>query len=131
VKTDERLEETQRLHWEIQSLRAVGLGMSRAARSKYRDMARLRDALARDLFAAGNADGWIDLLAAITAWGNAGDRRKAVSLLDEARELASERPFIDKMDRQLDELGQWLQSQPDVPSLADFAQPLPPLRVAA
>jgi hypothetical protein len=89
-------------------------------------MAQIHEELARRLLHDREADGWPDLYAAVTAWGEAGCKRDAYRLIVEGRRLSALFPDgSENIQRQLDELEDWVQSLDVVPSLGDFARELP------
>lgn len=127
---DKRIEHAQQLFWEIGRLRDVG--SHGVAVRKLVQMARIHEELALELLQSREPDGWTDLYAAITAWGEAGHKSDAQRLIFEGRRLsASLADGGENIERQLDELGGWLASLRVVPSLGDFARSLPPIPAEA
>lgn len=129
---DPRIEETQRLFWEVKYLR--GRGACRLVTRKLIDMAHLYEARGRELLTRRDPDGWTDWYAAITAWAEAGSMHEAERLVERGRIFAT--CFDDgreNIERQLEELDAWLRSLlvKVVPALADFARPLPTFPVEA
>jgi hypothetical protein len=125
---DPRVEKAQQLFWEISVLRQQGA--QRATLQKLTRMSRLHEERALELLSSSNADGWTDLYAAITAWGEAGARSEADRLLHKGREMAAWfRPGQENIEKELDQLEAWLDSLRVVPSLWEFDQSLPPLAV--
>jgi hypothetical protein len=91
-------------------------------------MAGLHRDRALELLRSGDADGWPDLYAAITAWGEGGARSEANQLLHLGRQLARSFPAGEpNILKQLEELEVWLDSLHVVPSLGEFAIALPPV----
>lgn len=107
---DRREKRAQALHWEIHALRASG--DATAAARKSRVMARLHEALARELLDAGNSKGWIHLQAAVTAWVKSGDStgfHNGVALLAKGLErFSSSRPQDTGLLGKLSELLAWV-----------------------
>ena len=123
---DPRIEEAQRLFWEIETFARAGVP-HRALVTRMRDAARLHAEVATSRLDAGDLRGWIDLFAAITWWGQAGEKREAQRALEEGQTRASAlQAGAEEILRELDELRRWLAKHPVVPSLADFAVTLPP-----
>lgn len=124
---DQRLLRAQLLQWEIEALERLGAHHAEI-RSRQREGARIREERARELLAASDVQGFIDLFAAVTLWTDSGDRTRALSLLDlgaqHAAGLVSGR---DNVQRQLDELWHWVDERIVVPSLSAFDRKLPPL----
>lgn len=84
---DPRVERTQQLYWEVESLRKQGVYP--VAVPQLLEMARLHEERARELLQAGDPDGWTDLFAAVTALGEARQRSEANRLLAAGREFAA------------------------------------------
>jgi hypothetical protein len=84
---DPRFERAQQLFFEVLNLRQKG--QPETVRLKFAEMARLHQERALELLDAGNLDGWMDLFAAITAWGEAGHRSEADRLVEAGRRFAS------------------------------------------
>ena len=121
---DRRIEQAQQLFWEVGRLRDEGL--HRAALPRLVKMAGLHEERALELLGNRAADGWADLYAAITAWGEAGHRGDAERLVAVGRRRSA--LFGEGSQNilcQLDDLAVWLDSLHIVPSLGDFARPLP------
>ena len=57
--------------------------------AKLTQMAQLPQERALDLLRQGDADGWTDLEAAVTAWGEAGAKTEAEHVLDVGRQFAA------------------------------------------
>jgi hypothetical protein len=127
---DQRIDQAQKLFWEVSRLRESGL--HRLAVRKLVQMAAVHEARAMELLRTAQADGWADLYAAVTAWGDAGHRNEANALIEQGRELLTLFPDgTQNIEQQLNELGAWLESLRVVPSLGDFARPLPAIPVEA
>jgi len=121
---DSRVQEAQRLKWEIDLLHQQGA--DRTALPLRRKMAELHEDRAKELLSARDPDGWIDLYAAITAWGKAGMKGDAYRLITQGRQTISS--FTEgrkNLEEALGELQDWLDALPVVPSLRDFDRPLP------
>ena len=129
---DPRVDETQRLFWEVKYLRKQGA--CRLVTRKLIDMAYLHEARGRELLMRRDFDGWTDWFAAITAWAEAGSTHEAERLLEQGRRFAT---LLENgrgnIERQLDELDAWIGSLvvKVVPALADFARSLPTFPVEA
>jgi len=122
---DPRIEEAQRLYWEIEQLRQRDA--KRAIPPKLHQMARLHEERADELLRARDPDGWIDLYAAITAWGEAGSSGDAKRLIQIGLGFAASFPDgRNNVEQQLEELKNWLPSIKVLPSLRDFDRKLPP-----
>jgi len=127
---DPQVKQAQQLFWEIGRLRDQGLYP--LALRKVRQMAQIHEELAVRLLHEGEADGWADLYAAITAWGEAGHKGDAHRLILEGRRLSALFPNgRQNIERQLNELEDWLESLRVLPSLSDFDRPMPPIPVEA
>jgi len=127
---DPRVKLAQQLYWEISRLRDQGL--LRLAVRKLGEMARVHQELAVQLLHDGEPDGWPDLYAAVTAWSEAGRKSDAHRLIVEGRRLLSEFPNgRENIESQLKELEEWVESLDVVPSLSDFARPLPAIPAGA
>jgi hypothetical protein len=129
---DPRVEQTQRLFWEIEHLRPQGA--CRLVTRKLIAMAHLHEERGRELLTHRDPDGWTDWYAAITAWAKAGSMDEARRLVREGCRLAG--LFADGQDnvlRQLEELDAWIDSRVAkvVPALMDFARSLPTFPVEA
>ena len=123
---DQRIEHAQTLLWEITRLREYGL--HRATLHKLIEMARIHEQRAIDLLDGRDADGWADLYAAITAWGEAGCQGDAQRLIVAGRRRSADfSSGRENIDRQLDELADWLDALHVIPFLGDFARSLPPI----
>jgi hypothetical protein len=121
---DSRVQETQRLMWEIELL--CNQGADRTAEPLRRKMAELHEQRAQDLLSAHDPDGWIDLFAAITAWGEAGMKGDAIRLIAHGRQTVGLFPEGRKnLEEALDELQDWLDVLPGVPPLKDFDRSFP------
>ncbi len=127
---DPRVERAQQLFWEIAMLKR-----ERAFRpciEKLVEMATLHEDRAFELLQCLASDGWTELYAAITAWGEAGSRHEAERLIEFGRSragllLAGEGAVHD----QLAELESWLDGIRVLPSLRDFDRPLPKMGMMA
>ncbi len=125
--TDARAQEAQELFWQVETLRSLRVS-HRAIAPKLVRMAQLHEDRARELLNQQCSAGWIDLFAAITAWGEAGREPCARDLLLFGTQLAQ---GFDGRDSLLDELGHlksWLTGLRVVPALEDFARRLPPFQ---
>lgn len=123
---DPREEQAQQLFWEIEMLRREGA--ERAAVPRLRKMAVLHQERAWELLSKGDPNGWIDLYAAITAWGEAGMKSEASHLITQGRQAVNMLPEGRiNLEEQLNELQTWLDALLVVPSLTDFDRPLPPI----
>jgi hypothetical protein len=81
-------------------------------------MARLHEERARELFQAGDPDGWTDLFAAVTARGEARQRAEADRLLTAGREfVVSLNQDEANVMEELSQLKAWLDSLPPAPSV--------------
>jgi hypothetical protein len=111
---DPRVERAQQLFWEIEALRKKG--GSAAAMPQLVEMARLHEERARELLQAGDPDGWTDLFAAVTAWGEARQRSDADRVLAAGRgfahSLGDEKASVENELRRLEE---WQDSLPAAP----------------
>ena len=89
-------------------------------------MAELHEQRAQDLLSAHDPDGWIDLFAAITAWGEAGMKGDAIRLIAHGRQTVSLFPEGRKnLEEALGELQDWLDVLPGAPPLKDFDRSFP------
>ena len=128
---DPRAEEVQALLWRTEALKRLGAG--RKAQQALAEMARLHEELAFDRLGRGDPDGWIDLYAAVSAFGEAGERLQAQRCMLRARELASQlldRDVREGVTRELDAHTHWLNELRVLPGLAELARPIaspPPL----
>ena len=128
---DQRIEDAQKLFWEISRLLREN-GSRRIVTRKFIEMARIHEDRAGDLLQRCDPDGWPDAYAAITAWGKAGNKSDAFRLIAEGRELSALFPYgKEDIESQLAELETWLVSLQVMPSLGDFARPIPPVPAAA
>jgi hypothetical protein len=106
---DPRVDETQRLFWEVKHLRKQGA--CRLVTRKLIDMAYLHEARGRELLTRCDSDGWTDWFAAITAWAEAGSTHEAERLLEQGRRFATSlEDGRGNVERQLDELDAWIGS---------------------
>jgi len=104
---DSRIERAQQLFWEIEAVRQNGVYP--AALAQLLEMARLHEEGARELLQAGNSDGWTDLFAAVTAWGEARQRSEADRLLAVGRGFAvAMGPDNEGVGNELHRLAVWL-----------------------
>ncbi|MCC6521898.1 MAG: hypothetical protein IT373_04490 [Polyangiaceae bacterium] len=122
--TDERVVKSQRLFWELETLRALGVH-HRDLVARLEPMAELHEDRARCLLAARDEEGWVDLFAAITAWAEAGSAQQARDLVRFGRECAANFQGADSLAAELDRLDAWLGKLSVVPPLADFARSVP------
>ncbi len=124
---DLRVEKAQRLLWEIEALKSLQhQRATRAVLPQLREMAALHRERALELLPSGDAEGWTDLFAAVTAWGEAGARSEAEQLLETGRQLA--RSFSQGQEnivQQLNDLEAWLDEFRVVPSLGEFGAVVP------
>jgi hypothetical protein len=128
--TDDRFRETQQLRFEIELLRSVG--NASAARPLLRREAELREELAREQLARGEPDGWIDLLAAVTAWTHFGSPTHARGLLSFGQNTAMKLlEGSETVTSQLAELECWISTQRVLPALSEYAISLPAGALAA
>jgi hypothetical protein len=87
---------------------------------------------ARELLARREVLGWTDLFAAVTYWGEAGERQRANSLLELGERCADDFPEgASRVRQELTEIRKWLNELRVVPSLQGFARWPPPLRRVA
>jgi hypothetical protein len=127
---DQRIEQAQQLYWEIGRLREDGA--RRLAIPKLVRMAEIHEDRAMELLRSRNPDGWPDFYAAITAWGESGHKSHADRLIVEGSNLAAMFPDgRQNIEQQLRELDAWLDSLRVVPTLGEFAQPLPTIPAEA
>src|SRR5688572_9508088 len=104
---DSRLVQAQQLFWEVEDLRRQQPGQPPVA--QLTRMAQLHQERALELLNKGNADGWTDFWAAVTAWGEARAQKEAEHLLAAGRQFAAGlRQGRESVDVQLNELEQWL-----------------------
>jgi hypothetical protein len=82
---DPRVEQAQTLFWEIEALRRDG--RMNEASPRLQAMALLHEQRAIELLEARDAEGWVDLFAAVTAFADAGLVDRAARLLLHGREL--------------------------------------------
>jgi hypothetical protein len=122
--TDARVQEAQQLFWQVETLRSLGVP-HKAIASKLDRMAQLHEETAMDLLSRALPSGWIDLFAAVTAWGEAGKEHRARSLLQLARQLANTFDGQKALLNEIESLDSWLGGLRVVPALEDFARPLP------
>jgi hypothetical protein len=121
---DQRAEAAQRLFWEIEALRRLGVP-HKAIVPRLAEMAELHEARGRELLDGVDPDGWIDLLAAITAWGEAGYHNRAYSLLQWAKEASAHFEGTASLLEEIRNMEKWLAELPVLPTLAEFAQATP------
>ena len=129
---DQRVEQAQRLFWEIERLRQQGA--CRLITRKLLEMARLHESRARELLAQHDPDGWIDWYAAITARAESGCLVEASGFVREGRALAAFFPEgRANIEGQLDDLETWVRSLQVrvVPALGEYARQLPALPAEA
>ncbi len=122
---DPRVERAQQLFWEVEALREKGVYP--AALPQLLEMARLHEERACELLPAGDPDGWTDLFAAVTAWGEARRRDEADRLLTRARVFAAvPGAKLATVETELRRLEAWLDALPPVstPALPDAASAL-------
>jgi hypothetical protein len=107
---DPRVEQAQTLFWEIETLRRAG--RIEEASPKLRAMGLLHEQRALELLEAREAEGWVDLFAAITAYADAGDVDRAAQLLIRGRELLDRfRVGRSALGGELQEMEAWLQAK--------------------
>lgn len=124
---DPRLERAQTLHWELEALRQLGAHRA-TLNPRRREAASLLEERARELLARKEPLGWTDLFAAVTYWGEAGERQHASALLTLGEQALHDFPEgAGNLRHTLEELRTWLSGLRVVPSLGDFARALPPL----
>jgi hypothetical protein len=107
---DTRAAQAQALYFQILNDRSKG--RNDRANNTFLQMAKLHEELARELLAQHKPDAYIELYAAITAWGEAGKRSRAQELIGLGRQEA--KAFSDGKDninQELDALQGWLDSQ--------------------
>ncbi|WP_438032383.1 hypothetical protein [Sorangium sp. So ce204] len=124
---DPRANEAQQLFWQVEILRSLG-APHKAIALKLHRMASLHEERARELLSRLDADGWTDLFAAITAWGEAGSEPSARRLLRFGEHVAKSFDGQDLLLSELDRLKTWLEGLQVLPALEDFARRLPPFR---
>src|SRR5438445_741722 len=108
---DARLRRAQELYAQIQELERQE--DRQAIPAKFATLANLREERALALLEAGQADGWIDLFTAITAWAHAGAEPKARRLLARGRRLAKSLEIgRGNVEIELGELKDWLDQLP-------------------
>ncbi len=114
---DQRIEQAQRLFWEIERLREQGA--CRMVNRKLIEMAKLHEERARELLSQRNPDGWIDWYAAVTARAEAGGLREAFGLIQEGRGLSTLFPNgQENIEGQLKELDAWIDTlQATIPGI--------------
>ena len=122
--SDERVQEAQQLFWQVETLRSLGATYKVIA-LKLDRMARLHEERAKELLSRHDADGWIDLFAAITAWGESGSEPSARGLLRFGEGVAERFDGRDLLLAELEHLDGWLKGLHVVPALEDFARCLP------
>lgn len=122
----------QQLHWELEALAALGVRNAHTRR-KHREAARLYQEAARQLLAAGDPAGWIDLFAAISHSALSGDEDGCAELIAWGRTQADNiSEGKENVRNELLQLEQWARTLNVVPSLAAFARDLPSVpRLAA
>lgn len=104
---DPRATRAQELFFEIQANRRTG-SVDQLGRQLV-EMAKLHEELSLDLFADGNPDAFVDLYAAITAWGEAGEKSKAQRLIDLGRQWAlTLKDGRTTIEEQLAEMQAWM-----------------------
>lgn len=125
--SDPRVSRAQALHWEIEALKSLRAHRA-TVNARRREAASLLEERAHELFARRDVFGWTDLFAAVTYWGEAGERHRADQLLRQAEKYLQGFPEgTENLRQQLDELRTWFQGLRVVPSLDAFARPLPRL----
>jgi hypothetical protein len=113
---DPRVERAQQLFWEVEALRKNGV--CPAALPQLLEMARLHEERARELLQVGDVDGWTDLFAAITAWGEARQRGETERLLAVGRGFAAALGSGKaKVEEELCQLEAWLDLLPFAPPI--------------
>ena len=114
---DPRVERAQVLLCQIDDLRVRGAGEA-AVLLRLREMAALHEERGRELLSGNVPGGWTDLFAAITAWAEAGSRRRAEDLLSEGRQRAGRlHEGRENIEAELDDLERWLGSTSVPPPL--------------
>lgn len=114
---DPRVERAQQLFWEVEALRKKGVYP--VALPQLLEMARLHEERACELLQAGDPDGWTDLFAAVTAWGEARRRDEADRLLTRGRAfVAAPGAKQTAVGTELRRLEAWLDALPSVPTAA-------------
>ncbi|WP_437785659.1 hypothetical protein [Sorangium sp. So ce1097] len=121
---DQRVQEAQQLFWQIEMLRSMQVP-HKAIVTRLIRMARLHEERAKELLSRHDADGWTDLFAAITTWGEAGSEPSAHNLLRFGERMAANFDGQDLLLSELERLRIWLKSLHVVPALEDFARRLP------
>jgi hypothetical protein len=121
---DQRVKEAQQLFWRIETLRSLQVP-HRAIAAHLNQMARLHEERAKELLSRQDVDGWTDLFAAITAWGEAGSEPSARTLLRFGERMAANFDGRDLLLSELERLESWLKGLHVVPALEDFARRLP------
>jgi hypothetical protein len=123
---DHRAADAQRLFFVIDILRNTG--DEAAAIPLLHRMARLHLDRARDLLEQGDADGWPDLYAGITAAAQAGNKNWAQEMVDYGLRIAGRlQDGKDEVTAELHRLEAWCSTLHVVPSLADLDRPIPPI----
>lgn len=103
---DKRIARAQELYWQIQRDRESGI---ESGRDKLAEMAALHQEIATERITAGNSDGWIDLYAAIAAWGRASDFPKAEHCIRWGHEIARQlSPGHENIAEELQRLEDWI-----------------------
>jgi hypothetical protein len=105
------MERAQELYWLVYG---TGTVPQPERLNELLEMAQLHEDIARDRLGRDDASGWIDLYAAVTAWGDAGRLRHARSLISEARQWAGRFPAMHHdIKRELLEHDRWLDRKLD------------------
>jgi hypothetical protein len=111
---DPRVEQAQTLFWEIEALRRNG--RIEEASPKLLAMALLHEQRSIELLEARDADGWVDLFAAVTAFADAGHVDRAARLLLQGRELLEGfRVGRSAVLSELQEMEAWLRARHNPP----------------
>ncbi|AGP41264.1 hypothetical protein [Sorangium cellulosum] len=121
---DLRVKEAQQLFWQIETLRSLQVPQKTIAAHLSR-MARLHEERAKELLSRRDVDGWPDLFAAITAWGEAGSEPSARHLIRFGEHAAASFDGREHLLSELEHLEDWLKGLQVVPALEDFARRLP------
>jgi hypothetical protein len=114
---DPRVEQAQTLFWEIEALRRNGrIERIEEASPKLLAMALLHEQRSIELLEARDADGWVDLFAAVTAFADAGHVDRAARLLLQGRELLEGfRVGRSAVLSELQEMEAWLRARHNPP----------------
>jgi hypothetical protein len=121
--SDERIKEAQQLFWQIETLRSLKVPDDASVIvTKLHRMASLHEVIAKERLDRKQTNGWIDLFAAITAWGEAGEKANARRLLRFGEQVAQQyEEGRESLLAELAELESWLlglRQKRRLPSLA-------------